>query len=135
MPSSQMNDPLVSIIISVFEQLAYTKKCLSALKHTLSDKLSYEILIVDDSSQDGTVEFLKKKLEYPSRCFFNNEKKGFAKNNNLAANNAKGEYLCFVNNDVFVEGNWLLPMVEVFKKKKDAGGGGQCPKVGFHQKI
>ena len=64
MPSSQMNDPLVSIIISVFEQLAYTKKCLSALKHTLSDKLSYEILIVDDSSQDGTVEFLKK-LEYP----------------------------------------------------------------------
>ena len=55
-----MNDPLVSIIISVFEQLAYTKKCLSALKHTLSDKISYEILIVDDSSQDGTVEFLKK---------------------------------------------------------------------------
>ena len=63
---SQMNDPLVSIIISVFGNLL-TKKCLSALKHTLSDKLSYEILIVDDSSQDGTVEFLKR-LEYP-RCF------------------------------------------------------------------
>ena len=77
-----MNDPLVSIIISVFEQLAYTKKCLSALEHTLSDKLSYEILIVDDTSQDGTVEFLKK-LEYPHKCFFNNEKKGFAKNPSL----------------------------------------------------
>ena len=134
MPSSQMNDPLVSIIISVFEQLAYTKKCLSALKHTLSDKLSYEILIVDDSSQDGTVEFLKK-LEYPYRCFFNNEKKGFAKNNNLAANNAKGEYLCFVNNDVFVEGNWLLPMVEVFKEKKDAGVVGNVQKLAFTKKF
>ena len=67
-----MNDPCQHHFS--FEQLAYTKKCLSALEHTLSDKLSYEILIVDDTSQDGTVEFLKK-LENPHKCFFNNEKR------------------------------------------------------------
>ena len=79
-----MTLPKVSILISVFEQLAYTKRCLRALEDTLPENLEYEVLIVDDCSKDGTVEFLKG-LEEPCLCFFNTEKKGFAKNNNFAA--------------------------------------------------
>ena len=112
--------PKVSIIISVFEQLAYTKKCLEHIGKTLKGRISYEVLIVDDASKDGTKKYLSS-LEPPYRVFFNNEKKGFAKNNNFASREAEGSFLCFLNNDVFVQGNWLLPMIEVFKKNNQVG--------------
>jgi GT2 family glycosyltransferase len=130
----KMTLPKVSILISVFEQLAYTKRCLRALEDTLPENLEYEVLIVDDCSKDGTVEFLKG-LEEPCLCFFNTEKKGFAKNNNFAASKAKGEFLCFLNNDVFVDGDWLLPMIEVFREKPDAGVVGNVQKLASSKKF
>ena len=124
----------VSIIISVFEQLEYTKRCLEALEHSLSGIIEYEVLIIDDCSEDGTVDFLKK-LKYPYRVFFNSIQKGFAKNNNLAASQATGRYLCFLNNDVFVEGDWLLPMINVFKEKEGVGVVGNVQKLAFSNRF
>ena len=125
-----MRQAEVSIIISVFEQLEYTKRCLEALENSLSDIIEYEVLIIDDCSEDGTVEFLKN-LKHPHRTFFNSVKKGFAKNNNLAASQAKGQYLCFLNNDVFVEGDWLLPMINVFEEKEGVGVVGNVQRLAF----
>ena len=113
-------NPQVSIIISVLDQLAYTKRCLKSIEDTLSNKISYEVLIVDDCSNDQTIEFLRS-LDFPHKVFLNSERKGFAKNNNFAASEAKGEFLCLLNNDCFVEGDWLIPMIEVFKQKENVG--------------
>lgn len=112
--------PKVSIIISVLDQLAYTKHCLASLKDTLSGKIDYEVLIVDDGSSDETVQFLRS-LESPHTVLFNSEKKGFSKNNNHAVKKAKAEFLCLLNNDVFVQGNWLIPMLEVFEQEENVG--------------
>ena len=112
--------PEVSILISVFNQLDYTRRCLEALERTLTGKLSYEVIVVDDASRDGVAEYLGD-LNEPYRVLFNEERKGFAINNNLAAREARGEFLCFLNNDVFVEGDWFLPMLTVLKEKKDVG--------------
>ncbi|MBT7742078.1 MAG: glycosyltransferase, partial [Opitutae bacterium] len=91
--------PEVSILISVFNQLDYTRRCLEALERTLTGKLSYEVVLVDDASRDGVAEYLGD-LSEPYRVLFNEERKGFAINNNLAAQKARGEFLCFLNNDV-----------------------------------
>ena len=123
-----MSSPPVSVIISVFEQLHYTKRCLAQLEETLTGKLDYEVLIIDDASKDGTVEFLKD-LGQGYRVFFNEENRGFAKNNNLGAREAKGEYLCFLNNDVFVQGDWLRPMLRVFERKEKVGIVGNVQKL------
>ena len=95
-----MSVPTVSVIISVFGQLQYTKRCLAQLEETLAGKLDYEVLIIDDASKDGTIEFLQD-LGEGYRVFFNEENQGFAKNNNLGAKEARGEYLCFLNNRRF----------------------------------
>ena len=79
-----MSVPSVSVIISVFGQLQYTKRCLAQLEETLAGELDYEVLIIDDASKDGTVEFLKD-LGEGYRVFFNEENQGFAKNNNLVS--------------------------------------------------
>ena len=112
--------PEVSILISVFDQLDYTRRCLEALERTISGKLSYEVIVVDDASKGGVVKYLEG-LNAPHRVFFNEERKGFSINNNLAAREARGEFLCFLNNDVFVEGDWFLPMLSVLKEKKNVG--------------
>ena len=110
----------VSLVISVYGQLEHTKRCLLEIDKTLKGEISYEVLIVDDASKDGTPKFLRS-LDSRYRIFYNETNKGFAKNNNFAAKQAHGKYLCFLNNDVFVQGNWLLPMLEVFKTYEKVG--------------
>src|SRR5210317_2183575 len=126
--------PKVSFIISVFDQLDYTKRCLSCLEKTLKDKLTYEVLIVDDGSNEETIHYLHS-LQEPHHVTFNSERKGFAKNNNLAASYAKGEYLCLLNNDVFVEGDWLLPMINVFEEKENVGVVGNVQRLAFSDRF
>ena len=121
-------EPEVSILISTYDQLALTRRCLKALEATLSGKLSYEILLVDDASSDETAEYLGN-LGGPHRVFLNDERKGFAANNNFAASQAKGMYLCLLNNDVFVKGDWLLPMLELLKDDEGAGMIGNVQKL------
>ena len=121
-------EPEASILIATCEQLAFTRRCLEALENTLVGKLSYEVLLVDDASCDGTVEYLEN-LSKPHRVFFNDERKGFAANNNFAASQAKGKYLCLLNNDVFVEGDWLLPMLDFLRVRENIGMVGNIQKL------
>ncbi len=115
-----MGNPKVSIIISVFGQLEHTRRCLDQLSETLAGKVDYEVIVIDDASRDGTVEFLKG-LGEPYRIILNEENRGFARNNNLGAREARGEYLCLLNNDVFVRGDWLSPMLDVFREREKVG--------------
>ena len=121
-------EPEASILIATHEQPAFTRRCLEALESTLAGKLSYEVLLVDDASRDGTVDYLKN-LSNPYRVFFNDERKGYAANNNFAARQAKGKYLCLLNNDVFVEGDWLLPMLELLRVCENVGMVGNIQKL------
>ena len=134
MLQSQMNNPLVSIIISVFEQFAFTKRCLTEIEKSLDGQIDYEVLIVDDGSEGEIVKFLHS-LDSPHQVFFNSVKKGFAKNNNFAASKAKGEFLCLLNNDCFVGGDWLYPMIDVFNKKNNVGMVGNVQRLAGSKKY
>ncbi len=113
--SSQIHKqtPLVSIIMLTFNALEYTKKCInSVLEHT---HLPYELILVDNGSQDGTVEYLnalKEQYEH-IKVIFNKKNKGFAYGNNQGARRAKGKYLLFLNNDVLVADGWLNDLASV----------------------
>ena len=120
--------PKLSILISVYGQADKLKRCLSCISRTLPSALSYEILIIDDASEDHTTEYIKS-LEGVYRVFLNKKRSGFAKNNNFLAKQAKGEYLCLLNSDAFVKGNWLFPMIEVFQKEQNVGMVGNVQKL------
>jgi O-antigen biosynthesis protein len=116
-----VTSPLVSILISCYGQLSHTQKCLRQLNRSLEQEdIRYEILIIDDHSLDNTASYLRS-LEPGIRTFFNQENKGYAKNNNFLANQATGEILCFLNNDVFVKGDWLRPMIEALRTYPNVG--------------
>ncbi len=104
--------PAVSIIIPTFNKLELTRKCLDALREHTSDG-SYELIVVDNASTDGTVEFLKTESDAQRlRAILNPENLGFSKACNQGARAAVGRHVLFLNNDTEVQAGWLEPLVE-----------------------
>jgi GT2 family glycosyltransferase len=97
-------DPLVSIIIVNYNGKSYLEKCLFSLNKVTYPQ--FEIILVDNCSSDDSIDFVK--MHYPSILIIELEKNfGFAYPNNIGAKNAKGELLLFLNNDTYVEPNFL----------------------------
>ena len=108
--TENLNVPLVSIIIINYNGKSYLEKCLESIKKIKYDNL--EIIVVDNNSTDGTMEFLVQN--YPSIITLKLDKNyGFAKPNNVAAKIAKGDFLLFLNNDTEVTPNFLTELVQV----------------------
>ena len=116
--------PRVSIVIPVYNNERLTIECLiSILRNT--KEVSYEIIIVDDSSTERTREVLSQigNIKY----LRNPENIGFLLSCNRAAEHARGMFLLILNNDVQVSQGWLSPLVETFSKYENVGAVG--PKV------
>ncbi len=112
------DDPKVSIVIPVYNEIAYTYACLlSILEHT--GDMSYEVIIADDVSTDAT-EHLSEFAEGIVICR-NETNQGFLKNCNNAASRARGEYIMFLNNDTQVTDGWLSSLVTLIESDKTIG--------------
>ncbi|MDT9027896.1 glycosyltransferase [Rossellomorea yichunensis] len=98
----------VSIIILTYNQLPLTKQCLDSLrKHTNKEEI--ELIVVDNGSSDGTVDYLKSQPDI--KLIRNKHNVGFAKGCNQGGEVATGDYILFLNNDTVVTKNWLAPML------------------------
>lgn len=106
-----------SIIIPVWNKVDLTTQCLVALSE-VTDGVSYEVIVVDNGSTDGTQEFLKS-LSGDVRVIRNRENLGFAKACNQGAAAATGDYLVFLNNDTIPVKGWLSALVDEVKAHPD----------------
>ncbi len=87
----------LSIITINYNTQKLLEDCLVSIKKYL-DVSSYEVIIVDNASKQFSITKLKKLLPNVT-IIRSKENLGFAKANNLAAKQAKGEYLWFLNSD------------------------------------
>ena len=100
----------LSVITLTYNKLEYTKKFIESLYKYTKD---FELIIVDNGSTDGTVEFLKSLKDV--KLILNNENKGFSAGNNQGIELAEGEYIGFLNNDILLYPAWFEACEEVFK--------------------
>ena len=122
-----MSEPIVSIIVTVFNQWAATEKCLKSLAASAaSSRRSAEIILSDDGSTDDTAKEWKRVASgtWPMRYRRNEENLGFLKNANAAARDAHGRYLCFLNNDVVTPAGWLDRLVDTLESDATIGAVG-----------
>ena len=99
-----------SIIIPVFNKLELTRQCLTHLAE-VTHGYSYEVIVVDNASTDGTGPFLSS-LEGDIQIISNDVNLGFAKSCNQGAARAKGKYLVFLNNDTIPKEGWLSALAD-----------------------
>jgi GT2 family glycosyltransferase/glycosyltransferase involved in cell wall biosynthesis len=112
------SSPAVSIIIPVYGKINYTLRCLSSIKRNLP-KARFEVIVVNDCSQDNTVQELRKI--HGLVLVNNTENLGFIRSCNAGAKVARGEYLCFLNNDTEVKNGWLDELLRTFSEFPGAG--------------
>jgi GT2 family glycosyltransferase len=101
----------VSFIIPLFNHLAQTQTMLASLQASIPEGLAHEIILIDDSSTDGTRDWLATLDDPHIKTLLNPHNLGFAKTNNRAASIATGEVLALLNNDLLFEPRWLEPML------------------------
>ena len=108
----------VSVIIPVFNQLEYTHACLASLQ-TVDEQTRFEIIVVDDCSTDSTAEMIS---QVDGITYLRNEKNsGFIASCNRGAEQARGKYLVFLNNDTLVKPGWLTALLDTFAEESHAG--------------
>ena len=101
-----MRSPTVSIIIPTHNGRAHLDECLRSLRALNYPLDRREIIVVDNGSTDGSVEYLK--ASYQEVTVVRNEKNmGFAGPCNQGAKCSQSEYLAFLNNDTRVDSEWL----------------------------
>ncbi|MEQ9465316.1 MAG: glycosyltransferase [Haliea sp.] len=111
-------DPLVSIIVPVYNSYRMTMHCLaSILEHT--PDANYEVILADDHSTDATASIAQRVRNI--RVVRSRRNHGFLLNCNGAAATASGRYLVFLNNDTAVCRDWLRPMYSLLEARPDAG--------------
>jgi len=112
----------VSIIIPVFNRSDLTEKCLASIA-IARNNASYEVIIVDNASTDGTKALLAS-IDGDITIITNRSNEGFAKACNRGARAALGEYLLFLNNDTEVTDGYLDAMMARAKSTVNCGAVG-----------
>lgn len=91
--------PKVSIIVVSYNTRDMTLECLHSVQ--AETRLPYELIVVDNTSTDGSAEAIAE--EFPDVTLLaENENHGFAKANNIAADQAQGEYVLLLNPDTVI---------------------------------
>jgi GT2 family glycosyltransferase len=112
----------VSIIIVNFNTKKLIKECLESI-FASKTKATFEIIVVDNNSTDGSRDYLKSQNSKSKNLeiILNNDNMGFAKANNLGIKMARGKYILLLNSDTQVKAGAVDKMLTFAKETKDAG--------------
>lgn len=123
----EIADPLVSIIIPLYGRVDFIEG--QMVSFVLDDFIKSEteiIYVIDDPSLVNKVRTLSKEIfelyRVPFKVVFGGINRGFSGANNLGAKHAEGNFLLFMNSDVFPKSpGWLEPMIGALKNNPNLG--------------
>lgn len=104
-------DFLISIIIPVYNVEIYIEQCLDSIKK--QSYQNFEVIIVNDGSQDNTESICKKIAQSDARFkYFSKENGGVSSARNFGLDNANGHYITFIDGDDWVDPNHLEILIK-----------------------
>ena len=106
-----MPQPLVSIIVPIYNAAIDLVRCLESIKHQRYENL--EILLVNDGSNDSSLEICRMYARLDPRIMIiDKENSGVSSTRNTAIERASGKYLQFVDADDYLDVSATRLMVE-----------------------
>ena len=107
-PANTSSDALVTVIILNWNGRRFLEPCLLSLRR--QTLMGVGVLIVDNGSTDGSVEFVGQR--FPEvRVIHSDTNLGFAAGNNLAIRQARSDYVALLNNDTEADPRWIEELV------------------------
>jgi len=113
-------NPLVTVSILTYNGLKYLKYCFNSVFSQSYPNL--EIIVLDNNSSDGTIDYLKKiKPRKDLRIILNPENLGFSKGHNRNIGESRGKFILCLNQDAVLDRNFIQSAVETFENGKRIG--------------
>ena len=109
--------PKVSVIVPVYNSEKYIERCLnSILEQNYND---FELIVINDGSKDKSLEILKDyQNKFPQIItLIDQENTGVAKTRNNAIKMSRGKYIMFIDNDDFIDKDYIETFVEEAEKE------------------
>lgn len=104
-----------SAIVVTHNRGPVLQHCIDKLLLQTTD--NYEVIVVDDGSNDSTERLMKKIKDNHFRYLRNNKTKGQSYARNKGIDKAKGEIIIFVDSDVLVDKNFIRDHINIHNKK------------------
>jgi glycosyltransferase involved in cell wall biosynthesis len=109
----------VSVVLVVFNEEKYIKKCIdSLLRQSFPD---FEIIIINNGSTDGTGEIINSYNDARIKYFVENAKCGLAKLRNIGIEKSRGENVFFTDGDCIPNKHWLEEGLRALQDRKYLG--------------
>lgn len=97
---------MITCIVPVYNTKVYLNRCIDSL--LVQSRKDYEILIIDDGSTDGSGQICDfYDAKYQNIRVIHTENKGLSCARNLGIEEARGEYICFIDSDDFIQPDYL----------------------------
>lgn len=112
---------MVSLIVLNYNSCELTTRCVESIHQQLSGK-DYEIIVVDNGSCTFEREQLCQNLHgQECKIVFSKTNTGFGGGNMIGANEASGNYLCFLNSDIVLSEDCITPLCAYLEKHPEVG--------------
>ena len=118
---------ILSIVICSYNRASYISGALDSLYHQSAGLDNFEAIIVDNNSTDNTAEVFKQwRASHANGSFtyLTESKQGASFARNTGAKGAKGQWLCFMDDDAIANSNYVENIIKHIKTKPEAIGFG-----------
>ena len=110
--------PVICVLVLNYNGLRHLEPCFSSLQQLEYPADKLELVLVDNNSSDGSVEFMRTR--FPGvKIVHHPQNYGFSKGNNLGAEQARGQLVAFLNNDMRVDRRWLIELAQPLLRDPD----------------
>lgn len=107
----------VSVVIPNYNGKKYLETCMNSLmKQSLKPE---EIIIVDNASKDGSIEYIEQNFKDKVTLICLNENYGFSKAVNEGIRNSKSDFVALLNNDTELDEKWLEELYKCIQKDEN----------------
>ena len=113
----------LAVVIVSYRVQYYLEQCITSVERA-TEGISREIVVVDNHSGDGTVEYLKERFGDRITLIESNHNLGFSKANNIAIRQTDSEYVLLLNPDTFVTEDSLSQVLRFMDENHSCGGCG-----------
>jgi GT2 family glycosyltransferase len=110
-PMNRNETPLISVIVLNWNGIAFLPDCLASLEKQTWPNV--EFIIVDNGSKDASADLIRQWTERVpnAQAVFLTRNTGFCEGNNLGFARAHGEWIALLNNDAYIEPNWIEELI------------------------